>query len=180
MSKFVLIAMCLFAGLFVFCEAESREQVVKDEGQLVRRLEKQITLEFTRTPLGEAIAAIADASGTQIDIDRRSLKFEGYTQNISQTFSFKKQPARVCLQQILNKYEPLVVCIDRANSRFIITTKRAVKQQKLETVRLDRAAGNDQSLMSKAVLERLTKRTLAEMSADLTSRAVYRKRYLSF
>jgi lipid A disaccharide synthetase len=137
MSRTVLISICVFAGSFVFSQTPIHGQVAKEKGPLVKKLEKRVTLEFKRTPLRTAIAEIAKGSGTKIDIDRNSLKAEGLTQNISQTFSFKNQAARTCLHQILKQYSPLVLCIDRTGLRFLVTTKRAARQQKLKTVKLD-------------------------------------------
>ena len=87
----------------------------------------------------------------------------------------------------MKQYEPLVLCIDQNKAGFVVTTKRGAKQRKLETVPLDKPAnpqpdggsGSRKSLMSKAALDRLTKRSLVELNADVENPAAYRKRFRS-
>src|SRR5262249_53212082 len=64
------------------------------------RLKKKITVEFRRTPLEDAIAAIAEEAGLTIKIDGPGLKDVGVTQNQPQTFAMENTPASAVLHRL--------------------------------------------------------------------------------
>lgn len=178
MIRPTLIALCLSLVLFAVCAPSQEREADRGEADLVQKLDARVTLVFNRTPLYEAIESIAGESKTKIELDGDALKFNGYTKNMPQTLTVKTRRAREVIGEILKRYPPLVVCVDRQRKRFLVTTAAAAKQQMLEAVSLERESDEWHRLMVEAVLQRLTKRTLRDMNAELKDRAGYK--YVDF
>jgi hypothetical protein len=91
------------------------------------RLQLPVDVEFTRTPLHEAVAYIAGEIDVPIDIDGDALKEAGYTKNMPQTFTLGKVSAAAALQRILQPYqEPgkeMVLVVDEQQQRATILTR---------------------------------------------------------
>jgi hypothetical protein len=69
--------------------------------KIADRLKKKITVEFRRTPLEGAVAAVSEETGINIKLDGPGMKEVGVTQNMPQTFAMDNVPATSVLHKIL-------------------------------------------------------------------------------
>jgi hypothetical protein len=96
-------------------------------GKLVDRLKMKVLIDFRRTPLQEAFGYIADAIKTEATIDGKALQGAGFTQVMPQTFNLGSVTAQEGLYGIIKNYEkerdPLVLIVDEANKKMILSTK---------------------------------------------------------
>lgn len=182
MRKFLSISCCAAAALILMNDShESRaDKADKAKNDVIAKLEKPVSVKFSRTPLQEAIAIIAKLSETDISLDGDSLKAEGYTKNMAQSAIVNKKPARIALHEVLKKYK-LVLTVDRMTSKFLVTSTRAAKTRELEVVKLTNPPKQKAtfSLTSKQI-ERIVTRSLDELKTGLKSPGVYRRSHLSF
>lgn len=95
--------------------------------KLVDRLKMKVLIDFRRTPLQEAFGYIADAIKTEATIDGKALQGAGFTQVMPQTFNLGTATAQEGLYGIIKNYEkerdPLVLIVDEANKKLILSTK---------------------------------------------------------
>ena len=95
--------------------------------KLVDRLKMNVLIDFRRTPLQEAFGYIADAIKTEATIDGKALQGAGFTQVMPQTFNLGSVTAQEGLYGIIKNYEkerdPLVLIVDEANKKIILSTK---------------------------------------------------------
>ena len=90
------------------------------------RLQLPVLIEFSRTPLQDAFAYIADEAKLTIEIDGDALKFGGYTKNMAQTFTLGTKPAIDGIAKILSQYQMAdkpeqQMCIIVDENRKVIT-----------------------------------------------------------
>src|SRR5262245_27025247 len=69
--------------------------------KIADRLKKKISVEFRRTPLEDAIAAVGEEAGVSIKIDGPGIKEVGVTQNQPQTFAMENIAASAVLHRLL-------------------------------------------------------------------------------
>ncbi|WP_197439546.1 hypothetical protein [Calycomorphotria hydatis] len=99
--------------------------------KVIDRLKLPIDIEFSRTPLQEAFAYIAEESKVKIEIDGDALKFSGYTKNMPQIMTLGKAPATTAIQKIISQYDAMCVVVEEDKSRMLVTTKSFAKDQGL-------------------------------------------------
>lgn len=102
------------------------------------RLKLKIDIDFRRTPLQDAFAYIGGEIKTMIDIDGDALKAGGFTKNMPQTFKEDKISAVDGIWKVLERYQDpakpaqsMVMVIDEANKKVLISTAAVAEQQKL-------------------------------------------------
>lgn len=95
-------------------------------------LNTKTDLAFNRTPLQDAISTIAKSCGVTIEIDGDGLKLGGFTKNMPQTVSLEQATGLQGLAAILKRYEseknPIVLVVDEAQNKAVITTAEAAKK----------------------------------------------------
>ncbi len=100
----------------------------------------KIEIEFNRTPLQDAFKFIADECKVTIEIDGDALKDAGFTKNMPQNMTLGKVTGLEGIAGILKKYaneaKPLVLVIDEAKKRALITTKTFAEKDNLKVVEL--------------------------------------------
>lgn len=105
--------------------------------KMADRLKKRIDVDFRRTPLQEAFAYISDETKVPIEIDGDALKLSGYTKNMPQTFKFDQPaPATQALQEIIKKYDQMVVVLDEEKKLMTVMTIAVAKKKGLEPFKL--------------------------------------------
>ncbi len=151
--------------------AHADKSQAKDK--LLSKLEAKVTLEFKRTPFQAAIQAIAKASNTKFTIDRDSMKAEGLTQNMPQFAKLENQTARKAVHEVVKKY-PLVVCVDRKNQSFLVTSKSTAARDELEVVPL---TDDDEKSRTASVeqLDRILRDAISKLNEDLESPQIFRR-----
>jgi hypothetical protein len=102
------------------------------------RLKLKIDIDFRRTPLQDAFAYISGEIKTTIDIDGDALKAGGFTKNMPQDFKGEKMVVLDAIATIINKYQApdkpsqtMVIVVDEAKKRILISTQAFCEQQKL-------------------------------------------------
>ena len=95
--------------------------------QLQDKLDAKIDISLRRTPFYEAFNIIGKKIGIKFEIEANALKFEGYTQNMTQDLVLNLTPARQVLAALLGKYKPLILVKDAKRQVVVVTTKAARK-----------------------------------------------------
>lgn len=94
-------------------------------------------IDFTKVPLQDGIRFIADECKVTIDIDGDALKAAGFTKNMEQNLKLGKVSGLEALAAILKKYEkervPMVLVVDEAKKRALLTTKEFAEKDNLTT-----------------------------------------------
>lgn len=123
----------------------TRENVTKPSAEepklpdlIADRLKMKIDFDFRRTPLQDAFAYISGEIKTTIDIDGDALKAGGFTKNMPQDFKEDKLAAVDGIWKILGRYQDpskptqsMVMIVDEAKKRLLISTLAVAEQQKL-------------------------------------------------
>jgi hypothetical protein len=108
--------------------------------KIADRLKKKITVEFRRTPLEDAIAAVAEEAGVTIKLDGAGFKEVGVTQNQPQTFAMENVAASAVLHRLLiqgttSSMFPkgaLVLIVDEDNKTATVTGIAPAEVKKLK------------------------------------------------
>ena len=118
--------------------AEVKEVVPQQTGPklpdlVADRLKKVIICEFTRTPLQDAFAYIADECKIEIYIDGDALKLSGYTKNMVQAYTLE-DTGYEAIRRIVTKpmQEQLCMVIEEDKKRVLITTHPVAKESGLK------------------------------------------------
>ena len=90
------------------------------------RLKLKVEVEFSRTPLQEAFAFIAEECKTAVQIDGDALKDKGYTKNMPQTFAMTSSGLEV-IKKIVGNYDSMCLVIQEDQKNFLITTESFAK-----------------------------------------------------
>ena len=98
------------------------------------RLERKITLVFTKDTLEKSLQMIADEIGVPLEIVGPDLELEGITKNQSFGLDARDRPAREILREILAKANPdgklvYVVSGQGDDERILVTTRAAAEQR---------------------------------------------------
>lgn len=104
------------------------------------RLQLPVLIEFSRTPLQEAFAYIAEEASLTIEIDGDALKGGGYTKNMAQTFTLGEVPALDGIKKILSNYQStpdkpdqqMCIVVDEEKKVITITTQKFAADQSLK------------------------------------------------
>ena len=99
---------------------------------IVDRLKKPMEVDFRRAPLQDAFESIGKSINVKFAINGDALKLSGYTKNMPQTFELGTVPATLALHEILKEYDEMVIVIDDANDRVLVTTKPVAAEAGLE------------------------------------------------
>jgi hypothetical protein len=139
------LPMILVISTVAFAEAEKlpidkEKQQADPQRILEEKLDQKRDFEFRRTSLKDALAEISQKSKIPIAIDAEGLKFEGLTQNISQTLALKDFTIReaLCLilegrgnQSLARNPTTLIVIYDAKTQGLILSTRRSAEGKKL-------------------------------------------------
>lgn len=109
------------------------------------RLATPIDVDFRATPMNEAFAFISGELKTAIEIDGDALKAGGFTKNIKQSFRMDSTRAQDVIAKIFsesksvesNPEKCLVLVVDEANQRILITTQAFADRKKLTSFKLN-------------------------------------------
>ena len=107
---------------------------------IIDRLRREISVDFRRTPLQEAIAFVADELHVAIEIDGDALKLSGYTKNMPQTFALEQATGLAVLHEITRKYDAMCIVIDEQAKQATVTTTPVAKGRGLTPFPLQPAA----------------------------------------
>ena len=110
---------------------EARQTKAADDGKIPEkvadRLKLKVLVDFRRTPLQEAFGYIGESIKTDVTIDGDALKGAGFTQNMPQTMDLGSVTALEAIDRILQNYakerDPLVLVVDEAGKKLLLTTK---------------------------------------------------------
>ena len=111
---------------------------------IAERLSQAIDVDFRAAPMNEAFAFISGEIKTPIEIDGDALKAGGFTKNIKQSFRMDATRAQDVIARIFsesksiesNPEKCLVLVIDEANQKILITTQAAADRRQLKSFRL--------------------------------------------
>ena len=126
-----------------FGSSESEMPMASTENNLAKtvmgRLKTEFEIEFSRKPLADAIAYLADETKVTFVIDGDALKMAGYTKNMPQTFSLGKAPGTKGIHTILTwpMQEKMCLVINDAKMEALLTTTAAAEAQGLQIVPVD-------------------------------------------
>ncbi|HLQ43473.1 MAG TPA: hypothetical protein VK137_01990, partial [Planctomycetaceae bacterium] len=113
-----------------------KETAAKLPDLVADRLKAKVEIEFTKTPLQEAVKFIAEECKVTIDINGDALKAAGFTKNMEQNLKLGKVTGLEGIAGILKRYEkekvPIVLVIDEAKKTALITTKDFAEKDNLK------------------------------------------------
>lgn len=134
-----LLIVLAFSALSI---AEQRQTPsVKEQRTLEELLDQKLDFDFRRTALQDVVAELSKKSKIAISIDGESLKAEGFTRNMSQTFALKNATVREALlvllegngnRAIADSPQKLIVLYDEKTHGFMLTTSSFAKRQMRE------------------------------------------------
>ncbi|WP_157605516.1 hypothetical protein [Schlesneria paludicola] len=109
------------------------------------RLATSIDVDFRATPMNEAFAYLSGEIKTAIEIDGDALKAGGFTKNIKQSFRMDSARAQDVIAKIFsesksvenNPEKCLVLIVDDANQRILITTQAFADRKSLKAFKLN-------------------------------------------
>lgn len=128
-------------------DANNAESAAPQELTLNERLERPVTLSFTKDTLQRALELLAEEIEAEIKIEGNELRVDGITQNQTLAIDLHDRPAREILTEILRRANPdrtaenaadprqkLVYVVeegDGGQSRMIVTTRAAALRRGL-------------------------------------------------
>jgi len=126
---------------------EEQSKATAPEGSVAAKLNTEVEVEFARTPLQDAIKAIADKCEIEIEIDGDSLKAAGFTKNMPHTLTLGKVTGLDAIGAILKKYEkervPMVLVLQEDDKKALITTSEFAEKNKLTPFEFSKPADDD-------------------------------------
>lgn len=105
--------------------------VVATVAPLSQRLAQPVEASFSRVPLQEALAYLAEEAGAELEIDGDALKDAGYTKNMAQQFDLGTVPIGRAIGHIAGQYEKMVVVFDEPANTVRVLTKSYAERRGL-------------------------------------------------
>lgn len=105
-----------------------------DTRSLAERLQTVVDGEFTRVPLQEALAYLADEAKIALIVDGDALKLAGYTKNMAQSFQMGRVSVQEALRQIVAQYDKMVVARDDNANQITVLTRAVAEERGLKLI----------------------------------------------
>ena len=112
------------AGLTGPAAAPAVAAAPADTATLAEKLDRELEIDFRRTPLQEAFGFIAGEAGFPLEIDGGAIRDAGLTQNIPQEFALGRVSARAAIGRILEGLPKLAVVADAPSPGTLLVTTR--------------------------------------------------------
>lgn len=126
------------AGLLTWLESTKTPVAPKTPSEqtiepatIAEKLKRPVEVDFRRTPLEDAFAFIEQETGIEIVVEGEDLKLAAYTRNMPQTMNLGRVSGEQAIAAILKQYDKMVIVIDEAGGKILVTTKDAAADKGL-------------------------------------------------
>ena len=126
------------AGLLTWLESmktpvapKTPSEETTEPATIAEKLKRPVEVDFRRTPLEDAFAFIGEETGITFELQGEDLKLAAYTRNMPQTINLGRVSGEQAVAAILKQYDKMVVVIDDAGGKILVTTKDAAESKGL-------------------------------------------------
>ena len=100
-----------------------------DTATLAQKLNREVLIDFRRTPLYEALDFIGGEAEFPVELDGAAVRDAGMTQNMVQTFELGRVPATRALAEIQKNHPELRYVLDKPSPGTLLVTTRAAAER---------------------------------------------------